>query len=139
MDNNNISPEYMMKGSPMMPAKYEADLYNAPNPPVHQRAQMSVEELSEASHVTTEKAISIAYSPAVYHAELWQKRIAKVAKPGSPFAELLIKWSLAERCDVACGVGVLFVQDFAAPSDARDWTKAVDPPAGLTDQQVSNT
>ncbi|HEY3741105.1 MAG TPA: penicillin acylase family protein, partial [Bryobacteraceae bacterium] len=133
MDNNNISPQYMMKGSPMTPDKYEADLYNAPNPPVHQRAQMSVEELSEAAHVTAEKAISIAFSPAVYHAELWQKRIAKAASKGSAFAELLEKWSRRSDAMSRAALGFyLFKTSFEDPAIGR----AVDPPAGLTDQQV---
>ena len=133
MDNNNISPQYMMKDSPLTPEKYAADLYNAPNPPVHQRVQMSVEDLAGATHVTPEQAIAIAFSPGVYHAELWQQRIAKVAKPGSRFAEMLTSWNRkSEASSRAALAFYLFKTSFGDAGIGR----AVDPPAPVTDDQI---
>ena len=133
MENNNISPQYMMRDSPMTPDKYPVDLYNAPNPPVHQRAQMSVEDLATADHVTAEQAIAIAFSSGVFHAELWQQRIAKVAKPDSKFAEMLMKWDRRSEASSRAALGFyLFKTSFAAPEIGR----AVDPPESLKDEDL---
>ena len=133
MENNNISPQYMMKDSPLTPDKYAADLYNPPNPPVHQRSQMSVEDLAAATHVTAEQAIGIAFSPGVFHAELWQQRIAKAAKPGSKFASMLQAWDRRSEATSRAALGYyLFKTSFGNEAIGR----AVDPPESLTDDQV---
>ena len=133
MQNNNIAPQYMMKDSPMTPDQYPSDLYNAPNPPVHQRSQMSVEELAAAVHVTPEQAIAIAFSPGVYHAELWQQRVARVAGANSIVVELLKKWDgHADSSSRAALAFYLFKTSFADPAIGR----AVDPPESLTDENV---
>ncbi len=81
MQNCNVSPEWLMKDSPLTPEKYKERfyLYNAPPGPAHQRAAMVLELLDKARRVTAEGAIEIAFSPEVYKAEVWQERIRKAA------------------------------------------------------------
>src|SRR6185369_4821208 len=58
-----------------------AYLYNAYcKMPRHQRAEMMTDLLDVASKVTLEQAIDIAFSPQVYHAELWQARLKKACE-----------------------------------------------------------
>jgi acyl-homoserine lactone acylase PvdQ len=76
MHNCNVSPFGMMKDSPLVPEKYLPYIYNASRTaPRHQRAEMMTELLDAANKVTLENAINIAFSPQVYHAELWQARL----------------------------------------------------------------
>jgi acyl-homoserine-lactone acylase len=76
MHNCNVTPFGMMKESPLVPEKYTPYIYNASRTaPRHQRAEMMTELLDAAKKVTVEDAINIAFSPQVYHAELWQARL----------------------------------------------------------------
>ncbi|MEK6324618.1 MAG: penicillin acylase family protein [Acidobacteriota bacterium] len=78
MHNCNVSPFGMMKDSPLVPEKYAAHpyVYNATKTaPRHQRAEMMTDLLEAANRVTLDQAIDIAFSPQVYHAELWQARL----------------------------------------------------------------
>ena len=87
MHNCNVTPCGMMKDSPLTPDKYAASpyLYNADcRNPRHQRAEMMTELLDSASRVTLEQAIDIAFSPRVYHAELWQARLKRVFENTPP-------------------------------------------------------
>jgi acyl-homoserine lactone acylase PvdQ len=77
MQNCNVSPFAMMTNSPLVPEKY-ADhpyLYNAGATPAHQRGAMMNELLADATHLTANQAIDIAFSPQVWHAERWQARL----------------------------------------------------------------
>lgn len=76
MHNCNVSPFGMMKDSPLVPEKYIPYVYNATRTaPRHQRAEMMTELLDAAHKVTLDQALDIAFSPQVYHAELWQARL----------------------------------------------------------------
>ena len=76
MHNCNVSPFGMMKDSPLVPEKYPAYIYNASRTaPRHQRAEMMTDLLDAAKKVSLDEAINIAFSPQVYHAELWQARL----------------------------------------------------------------
>ncbi len=128
MENNNIAPEFMMKDSPMVPSKYKDYLYNAPNPPVHQRGRMTMEEPDADSNVTVEGAIGHAFSSAVWHAELWQERIRKAA----PEAKLLLDWN--RRADAGSRAALAYyLFKTSLPSEAG---RATEPPASLTDEQI---
>ena len=83
----------MMKNSPLVPEEYSAHpyIYNERRTPPHQRAAMVLDLLDAAHDVTAEQAIGIAFSPQVWHAELWQERIGKAA-PESGFAKELTGW-----------------------------------------------
>ena len=88
MQNCNVSPFAMMKDSPLVPEKWAEHpyLYNDGRRPAHQRAAMMVDLLDAAHDVTPEQMIGIAFNPQVWHAELWQERIAqsRSARASSP-------------------------------------------------------
>jgi acyl-homoserine-lactone acylase len=133
MQNCNVSPFAMMKDSPLVPEEYAAYpyLYNDGRTPPHQRAAMMVDLLDTAHDVTAEQAISIAFSPQVWHAELWQERIRKAA-PESDFGKLLAGWN--RRSDADSRAALAFYL-FKVSLDAGP-KHAVEPPADLTDDQV---
>ncbi len=133
MQNCNVSPFDMMKNSPLVPEDFAAHpyLYNDGRTPPHQRAAMMVDLLDAAHDVTAEQAIGIAFSPQVWHAELWQERIRKAA-PDSEFAKELAGWDRRSDADSRAALGFyLFKMSLdAAPKHA------VEPPADLTDDQI---
>jgi len=133
MQNCNISPEWLMKDSPLTPDKYRDRfyLYNAPPGPPHQRAAMLLELLDSARSVTAEQAIEIAFSPAVYKAELWQERIRKAAGESSEFAKLILGWN--RRSEAGSRAALAFYLFKTALGSA---SRAVEPPASLTDDQI---
>jgi len=133
MKNCNISPEWLMKDSPLTPDKYRDRfyLYNAPPGPPHQRAAMLLELLDSARSVTAEQAIEIAFSPAVYKAELWQERIRKAAGESSEFAKLILGWN--RRSEAGSRAALAFYLFKTALGSA---SRAVEPPASLTDDQI---
>ncbi|MCL5742745.1 MAG: penicillin acylase family protein, partial [Acidobacteria bacterium] len=95
MQNCNISPQWLMKNSPLTPDKYTDRfyLYNAPPGPPHQRAAMVLDLLDAAKNVNVDQAIGIAFSPAVHGAEQWQARIRKATGGSSEFAKLILGWN----------------------------------------------
>jgi len=132
MQNCNVSPFAMMKDSPLVPEKW-ADhpyLYNDTRRPPHQRAAMVVDLLDAARNVTPELMIAIAFSPPVWHAELWQERIRK-AVPESPFAKLLVGWNRRSDADSRAALGFYFFKTALGASG-----RMADPPEGLTDVAV---
>ena len=133
MQNCNASPFAMMKESPLVPEKY-ADhpyIYNERRTPPHQRAAMVLDLLDAAHDVTAEQAIAIAFSPQVWHAELWQERIRNAA-PDSEFASLLTGWN--RRSDADSRAALAFYL-FKNSLDAGP-RHAVEPPADLTGEQI---
>lgn len=87
MHNNNVTPFAMMKESPLTPEAFEKFpyLYNASRTaPRHQRGEMMTELLDAAKRVTLDDALEIAFNTRVYHAELWQQRLAAAWKSASP-------------------------------------------------------
>src|SRR5262249_36336271 len=86
MQNCNVSPQFMTRGKLIAPDAWKdrADLFNGYwtlqhrfDNPLHQRAAMVLQLLADASQMTIEEATSIAVSPAVYGADVWQQRLAK--------------------------------------------------------------
>ncbi len=133
MQNCNVSPFAMMKNSPLVPEDFAAHpyLYNDGRTPPHQRAAMMVDLLDAAHYVTPEQAIGIAFSPQVWHAELWQERIRKAA-PDNEFAQELASWN--RRSDAGSRPALGFYL-FKMSLDAAP-RRAVEPPADLTDDQI---
>jgi acyl-homoserine lactone acylase PvdQ len=132
MQNCNVSPFAMMKDSPLVPEKWAEHpyLYNDTRQAPHQRAAMMVDLLDAARNVTPEQAIGIAFSPQVWHAELWQERIRKAA-PQSEFGKILVSWD--RRSDANSRPALAYyLFKMALGTNAR----AVDPPASLTDEAV---
>ena len=133
MQNCNVSPFAMMKNSPLVPEKW-ADhpyLYNDGRRPAHQRAAMMVELLDAAHDVTAEQMVGIAFSPQVWHAELWQERIRRAA-PDSAFARLLASWNRSSDADSRAALGYYLFKT-ALGQIGRN----VEPPASLTDDAIA--
>ncbi len=131
MENCNVSPQWLMKDSPLTPEKFRDYLYNARPGPAHQRAAMVLDLLERARDVTPEQAIAIAFSPQVWKAEAWQERIRKAA-PRSGFGEMLAAWDRRTEAGSRAALGFyLFKTELGASADA------VEPPAALADADIS--
>ena len=133
MQNCNASPFAMMRDSPLVPEEYAEHpyVYNERRTPPHQRAAMMLDLLDAAHDVTAAQAIDIAFSPQVWHAELWQERINKAAADSS-FANMLASWN--RRSDADSRAALAFYL-FKMSLDAGP-KRAVEPPPGLTDDQI---
>lgn len=133
MQNCNISPFVMMKDSPLVPEEYAAHpyIYNAGRTPPHQRAAMVLDLLDAAHDVTLEQAVSIAFSPQVWHAEQWQDRIRKAA-PDSAFAKMLAAWD--RRSDADSRPALAFYLFKTSLEGAL--RRATEPPPEITDDQI---
>jgi len=132
MQNCNISPFVMMKDSPLTPEKYAAHpyIYNAGRTPPHQRAAMALDLLDAAHDVTAEQAIELAFSPQVWHTELWQARIRRAA-PQNEFGKMLAGWN--RRSDADSRPALAF---YLFKTSLEKAARAVDPPESLTDDQI---
>ncbi len=133
MQNCNVSPFAMMKDSPLVPEKWSAHpyLYNDGRRAPHQRAAMMVDLLDAAHDVTPEQMIGIAFNSQVWHADLWQQRILKAA-PESPLSRLLANWD--RRTDAGSRAALAYY--FFKLALGKDTARALDPPAGLTDDAI---
>jgi acyl-homoserine-lactone acylase len=134
MQNCNISPQWLMRDSPLAPEKYRERfyLYNAPPGPPHQRAAAVLELLDAAREVGEEEAIRLAFSPLVWRAETWQERIRRAAgETPSEFARLLLGWNRLAEADSRAALAFYLFKTALGPLG-----RAVEPPGQLTDQQV---
>jgi len=133
MQNCNVSPEWLMKDSPLTPEKYRDRfyLYNAPPGPPHQRAGMVLELLDSARRVTAEEAIDLAFSPAIYKAELWQERIRKAAGESSEFAKLILSWNRRSEAGSRAALAFYLFKTALGASG-----RAIEPAATVTDEQI---
>ena len=132
MQNCNVSPFAMMKDSPLVPEKWSAHpyLYNDTRRSAHQRAAMMVDLLDAARNVTAEQMIRIAFSPQVWHAELWQERIRKAA-PESALGKLLAGWNRRSDADSRAALGFYLFKTALGVVG-----RSVDVPETLTDEAV---
>ncbi len=134
LQNCNASPQWLWKdGSPFQPEKFKDrfDLFNAPSGPPHQRAAMVLELLDAAKNVTDEKAIDIAFSPAVYGAGTWQERVRRLPGEASGIAKLILGWNGRAAADSRAALAFyLFKMALGRPGGE------VAPPASLTDTQI---
>lgn len=146
MQNNNCSPAFLMKESPLRAEKYANHpyLFNDGNTPPHQRAAMTLEQLHTANGVTIDKAIDLAYSPQVWKAEDWQARIEQAWKMPSPSQtrpsadaqavyDQLRGWNRRSEPD---SIGALSFFAFKSAFESPALRQAVEVPQGLTDGQV---
>jgi len=134
MQNCNVSPFAMMKDSPLVPEKWAAHpyIYNDARRPPHQRAAMMVDLLDAARDVTAEQMMGIAFSPQVWHAELWQERIRKAA-PDSGFARMIAQWNRRSDADSRAALGYYLFKTALGQAG-----RAVDPPDSLTPDSLSD-
>ncbi len=138
MQNCNASPFAMIKNqpadSPLLPEPYAAHpyIYNEGRTPPHQRAAMVLDLLDAAHNVTADQAMGIAFSPQVWHAELWLDRIRKAAL-GNGFAHAMASWNRRSDYDSRSALAYyLFKSSLEAGPK-----KAVEPPPDLTDDQIN--
>lgn len=144
MQNCNVTPFGMMKDSPLVPEDYARFpyLYNATRKsPRHQRAEMMTELLDAARDVTVEKAIDIAFSPQVYHAEKWQERL-KEAWTKTPDTDkpadaaevygLIQKWNRRSDADSESALAYYAFKKGLDPEIIRE----VEPPSDLTNKEL---
>ena len=132
MQNCNVSPFAMMKDSPLVPEKWAAHpyLYNDFRRAPHQRAAMMVDLLDAAHNVTAEQMMGMAFSPQVWHAELWQERIRKAA-PDSAFGRMLAQWNRRSDADSRAALGYYLFKTALGPAG-----RAVEPSDSLTGDAV---
>lgn len=133
MQNCNIAPEWLFKGSPLTPAKFanRPYLYNARPGPPHQRAAMVLDLLDGVKDASAEQAIGLAFSTAVYKAEAWQERIRKAAPPDSDFAGRIVEWN--RRVDADSRGALAF---YALKTALGAAGRAMEPPDSLTDAEI---
>jgi acyl-homoserine-lactone acylase len=161
MQNCNVSPQFMtgdnIAGGKLIDPqawKDRPDLFNGYwsfeeryDNPLHQRAAMVLQLLTAASQMTVDEAISIAESPAVYGADVWQKRLAAAWAGAAADAKLksdkhvLELYTLIQnwnrRCD-ADGTGAiayLFWKD-QFPPNVKAYDKAGFPPPHEVDNPM---
>lgn len=148
MQNNNCSPAFMMKESPLRAEKYREHpyLFNDGNTPPHQRAAMTLDQLHLASEVTIEQAIDLAYSTQVWKAEDWQMRIGRAWKnaPSSrqrsnpdsaTIFEEISRWNRRSDPD---SIGALSYYAFKSSLEPSSLRQSVEVPESLTDAQILN-
>jgi acyl-homoserine lactone acylase PvdQ len=133
MQNNNCPPEFITKGSPITPEAYKDRLYlyNDPRRENHQRAAMTLQELSSDDNVTEQEMLGYAFSTGVYHSELWQERIRKASATGAA-ADAIAGWNRRADADSRGALAYYFFKMALGGANAR----ALEPPANLTDDQV---
>jgi penicillin amidase len=153
MQNCNVSPQFMMKNSPLKPSPERPYLFNGfvnleqrHDNPLHQRAAMCVELLHNAKNMTVEDAIEIAMSPAVYGADAWQERLRKAWSTASADARtdaeleklyaLIANWSRRCEPDNTGAIAYLYwKQGFGDDVKLAD-RAGMPPPAGVTDEML---
>ncbi len=134
MQNCNVSPEWLMRSSPLTPDQFAERpyLYNAKPGPPHQRASMVLDLLDAARDVTPEQAIAIAFSPQVYGAELWQARVRQTAPEHSALVNQILKWDRRADAD-SRGALAFYLFKTALGGEAAESVKT---PADLSDSAV---
>lgn len=148
MQNNNCSPAFMMKNSPLQAAKFAAHpyLFNDATTAPHQRAAMTLDQLDAAESVTIDKAIDFAFSPQVWKAEEWQSRInaawrvssSGLARPGSDSVAVYNQIRDWNRRTDPESTGALSFFAFKSSLETPGLRQAVEPPATITDAQILN-
>lgn len=145
MQNNNCSPAFLMKGSPLRAENYAAHpyLFNDANTPPHQRAAMTLDQLHEARDVSIDKAIDLAYSPQVWKSEEWQARIESawrtIATRGTPppdSTEVYNQIQHWNRRSDPESTGALAFFAFKSSLATPSLRQAVEVPGDLTDAQI---
>lgn len=133
MQNNNCPPEFITKGSPLTPEVYKDRLYlyNDPRRENHQRAAMTLEELSQDNSVTVAEAINYAFSTGVYKAETWIERVRQAGGSGTA-ASLILDWN--RRADAGSRGALAYYFFKIALGGATG--RAVEPPKDLTDEKI---
>lgn len=112
MQNCNVSPQFLMRNSPIRPDQFRDRPYlfhgfesmtRRFDNPLHQRAAMCVELLDKATSMTVDDAKKVALSPDVYGVSVWQNRLRSAWEKSSksaalePMVNVILAWN--RRCD----------------------------------------
>jgi acyl-homoserine-lactone acylase len=154
MQNCNVSPQFMTRGKLIDPQAWKdrPDLFNGYwsmdhryDNPLHQRAAMVQELLAATPQMTVEQAIAIADNPAVYGADVWQKRLAaawdgadaklKADKNVSAVYALIQKWNRRCDADSTGAIAYLFWKE-QFPPIVKTYDKAGFPPPKEVDNPM---
>ncbi len=93
MQNNNVGPDTMLVGSPLVPERYPAYLYNQPALYTHQRGASAVARLEAKREAggkwSEEEIVELALDRSVHQFERWveELRRAEAAVPGGRSAD----------------------------------------------------
>ena len=105
MQNNNIGPDTMLVGSPLVPERYPAYLYNQPALYTHQRGAAAVSLLEAKREAggkwSEEEIVELALNRSVYQYERWVEELtraqAAVPAPRTPqhavVMNAILKWN----------------------------------------------
>lgn len=143
MQNCNVTPAGMMRNSPLTPDKFSRYpyLYNATvEMPRHQRSEMMSELLDSATNVTVEQMIEIAFSSRVWHAELWQNRLAQAAHTvaechndnATHLYSSILNWNRVSQADSTEALSFYAFKKFLDGAH----TKATEPPPDIKDSEL---
>ncbi len=93
MQNNNIGPDTMLVGSPLVPERYPGYLYNQPALYTHQRGASAIARLEakreSGGKWSEEEIVELALDRSVYQVERWveEQRRAEAATSGKRSAD----------------------------------------------------
>jgi acyl-homoserine lactone acylase PvdQ len=145
--NCNVSPEHVIKFSPMTPRRY-ADrpyLYNADNP-LHQRAATVLERLHDNARMTVKDAIDLALNPEIYNADKWQARlVAAWEKADSKLKgnertakayDLIVRWNRRADADSTGAIAYLFWKQQLGDKVLQSDRAGREPPAEVTEEAL---
>lgn len=155
MQNCNVSPQFLMKDCPLKPQDWSdrpylfngfLGLLQRYDNPLHQRAAMCVDLLHADSRLTVDSAIEIAMSPAVYAADVWQRKLQQAwttapkdfkDKLGpATLTKLILEWN--RRCDAESTGAVAYhywKDQFSDEVNLAD-RAGFPPPASVTDAAI---
>ncbi len=144
MQNCNCSPAAMMNQDQPRHESFSEypHIYNeSPSPDAHQRAEMMTDLLQAADKVDVEKAIEIAFSTQVWHAETWQARLKEAwqhasaegkAGDAEQVCTLILDW---DRKSAPDSTGALAFYAFKKALGG-DQARRTEPAPSLTDAQI---
>ena len=111
MQNNNIGPDTMLVGSPLVPELYPAYLYNQPALYIHQRGAAAVSLLEAKREAggkwSEEEIVELALNRSVYQYERWVEELTRaqavVPAPRTPqhavVMNAILKWDGVSEAD----------------------------------------
>ncbi len=153
MQNCNVSPQFIMKDSPLKPMPNQPWLFNgfmsineAYDNPLHQRAAMCVELLHGNEKMTIDEAIELALSPAVFGADLWQARLKNAWESASAevrgksglqaLYELIANWNRRCEADSTGAVAYRYWKEAFGEEVKKLDRAGFPPPASITDPML---
>ncbi len=136
MQNNNISPDRMMEGSPLTKDRYPTDVFNDVPGRVNSRARRAVDVLSKAYHFTVHDAVDLALDEQWIEVDLWkaalaralrQERSAVVARPPEfrRVADRLLRFDGQARAESMAALNWWYWRDALRPQETAALDSAI--------------